>query len=90
MLVKASHLFSKAPNTTFFILLFIIAPEHMTQGSSVTYNVHSSKYQDSNFLHASFIAKISACAVARFVVSRKLCAHEITSLFLTITAPTGS
>ena len=56
MLVKASHLFSKAPNTTFFILLFIIAPEHMTQGSSVTYNVHSSKYQDSNFLHASFIA----------------------------------
>ena len=41
-------------------------------------------------LHASFIAKISACAVARFVVSRKLCAHEITSLFLTITAPTGT
>ncbi len=28
--------------------------------------------------------------VARFVVSRKLCAHEITSLSLTITAPTGT
>ncbi len=44
-----------------------MAPAHIWQGSSVTYNVQSSSRQSPSFLLARLIAVISACASVLFV-----------------------
>ena len=67
-----------------------IALAHIGHGSSVTYKSQSSNRQDFNFLHAFWIAKISAWCVAIWLFSRLLYALAIILLFLTTTAPTGT
>ena len=48
---------------------FIIAPEHITQGSFVTYIKHPFKRQSLSVDAADVIAIISACAVGSFSCS---------------------
>lgn len=67
-----------------------MAPAHMTHGSSVTYNLHSSKRQLPTTFEARSIAICSACAVGSCAVSLKLCDRAMTSLFLTMIAPIGT
>ena len=49
-----------------------MAPEHMGQGSNVTYKSASASRQDARLRLASRIASISAWVVASWLVSRKL------------------
>ena len=54
-----------------------IAPAHITQGSTVTYKVHSFRYFPPRTLAAAVMACISAWAVTSFSVSVRLCARAM-------------
>src|SRR5690625_1662543 len=70
--------------------LITIAPEHMTQGSSVTYKMQSSSRHDPSFSLARSIAMISACVRGFWEVSRLLWARAMISSSYTMTAPIGT
>ena len=70
-----------------------MAPAHMMQGSTVTYNVQSCRYFPPNSLAAMVIACISACAVTSLSVSVVVCrdriiarAHNLTETLNDVTA----
>ena len=72
------------------ILDCAIAEAHIEQGSNVTYISDPFNRQSPILLLASSMAKISACAIADFKVSFKLCDLAIISPSFTITAPIGT
>ena len=78
------------PIYSFEILDCPIADAHIEHGSIVTYILAPLNLQSPNILHASSIAKISACDIIDLLFSLKLCALAITTLSFTITAPTGT
>ena len=68
----------------------IIADIHIGHGSHDVYKMYSDKSYVFNFLHASLIAVISACAVGSFVFNTLLFPCDIIFPSLsTITAPKG-
>ena len=64
---------SSAPHTIRPTWLHAMAPAHITQGSTVTYSVHSRRYFPPSVEEAAVNACISACAVASCNVSTRLC-----------------
>src|SRR6266487_1375941 len=81
---------SFAPYTILASLLQYIAPQHIRQGSIVTYKLAVVKYFAPRELQAEVMASISACAVGSFNNSTWLYAFEMILLFITTTAPTGT
>ena len=81
---------SAAPYTTLLICAHPIAPAHIIQGSTVTYNVHCDRYFPPRVLAAAVIACISACAVTSDRVSVRLWPRPTTCPSATITHPIGT
>ncbi len=81
---------SSAPHTIRPTWLHAMAPAHITQGSTVTYSVHSRRYFPPSVEEAAVNACISACAVASCNVSTRLCPRPTMRPPATTTAPIGT
>ena len=88
---QAPSLESHAPNTMVPIWVWMHAPAHIGQGSSVTASVQSERFHEPNARAASRMAMISACASGSPSASRVLSPRPmIWPSVSTTTAPTGT